>query len=501
MSSATSSDISCVINQPTPKASSLQIKPKLIGADRRDSERIEIRQSEGVDADVQLADGTWLTGLQVYDISLSGICLVLPLNQKEAFAIGGQFKVLIKCRWGHTYEGDYSISWLADHDKSEFRAGLHSLGNSRVKDFVARPDSDEVQIRIPEEFPVTGYVYKDFFYIERAPFQIISIGIKNVTITISESEVLLYPGMMMELIFSFRSSTGQNIGCEVQRVEIINRHKVEVVAEITAFPKTLQFDLVNHLLQNTTVTPETIKAAGLSTKSIANNFRYRFVKTQKEYLQVLKLRRTAYSLAGKVDQESDLEKLAAPLDPISRILAVYHGTKIIGSVAMSFPEKEDVQLDTQRALKEGYPASFPKKSSVIEISRLCTDPDYRRGDLLLRIFEHIYKVFVTTGRDYLLTSTDNSLWPIYKNLGFKKTGYSYPHPFLSGIEHHIIIIEKSLPMRSRHFNPLKWNYLYRDMTDHLISRMDLRYSLFDRLKLKLYRKIGKIFKIRSKQKY
>src|SRR4051812_4249850 len=104
----------------------INIKPNLGGVERRDSDRIEVRRSEGIDAQLQTANQVWLLGLQVYDISLSGISLVIPLEHKSLIHPGEKFNVRINCSWGHKFEGEYTVNWITDHDQISFRVGMRS---------------------------------------------------------------------------------------------------------------------------------------------------------------------------------------------------------------------------------------------------------------------------------------------------------------------------------------------------------------------------------------
>ena len=476
-------------------------KPSLGEAQRRQTDRIEVRRSEGMSAIIEFSHEVDPVEALVYDISIEGVSLVMPNQYRDQLQSVLPHNITIKCSWGYTFEGRYVCSWVQEYRDNQIRVGFRSQSEARAVGFVPSSIADSAQIEIPAQFPIVGYLYKDFFYVERSAFQIESISKKKIKLLVSESEILVFVGLKIELIFALHATSGLNLVCQVDAVEVLHRKSVRIEATILEFPEKLEFDTVNHLLQNTNVSPENLRAAGFKVKSIANNFRFRIVRSHEEYVDVLALRRSAYVLAGKMDPQAHLERMVAPLDKMSRILAVYHGDRIIGSVAMSFPDSEDIVLDTEKALEGGYPPEFPKKTSVIEIARLCTDPAYRRGDLLLRIFEHMYKIFVTSGREYLLSSTDDKLWPIYKNLGFWKTGHTYAHPFLAGLKHSIILIRKEAGTHGRGIGPLRWNYLYRNMSDFMEPSTDLGHSRWDRLVLLVYRAIGRLLKIRPNQRY
>ena len=271
--------------------------------------------------------------------------------------------------------------------------------------------------------------------------------------------------------------------------------------EVKNFSKTVEKDLIAHLLYDDEYIPSQMRKAGFKVSTISNNFKFRYIKTEEEYNKVLELRRKAYTSIGKIPENTESKELAAPLDKISRIIAAYHGSKIIATAALSFPHSEYIQLDTERTLPGGYPRDLPPKKSIIEISRLCIDEEYRRSDLLIRMIEHIYKVLLASDRKYFLTSSDKSLWPLYKSLGFKKTLYSYDHPTFKGIIHDIIILDKQVGISSKKLNPIKWSFYYRDITHFMWQRMAIESSLFQRVKFILMLWIGRILKINKRTKY
>src|SRR6185437_13119918 len=137
----------------------------------------------------------------------------------------------------------------------------------------------------------------------------------------------------------------------------------------------------------------------------------------------------------------------------------------------------------------------------IEISRLCTHPSYRRGDLLARIFAHVYRLLATSGREFIVTSTEEKLWPFYKRIGFKKTGLKYLHPTLSNLEHEVILVHVSAGTVSKGISAFVWGHLYGEMTASLMAQKLIRPSWFNRIKLAIYLQIGRIFKITQSKKY
>ncbi len=472
---------------------------------KRTIKRIDVRPHEGIDAAIRLDHFNEPIDVRVYDFSLQGLCIVVPkeirdhINLVQDYQIELQF-VLNSSPKKTKASGIYKCCWIEDFNNNQFRIGFRSTNSTRIEGYKPKEAQSNL-VEIPKSFPILGFYYKDHFYYERAALRLISINRNEVNVEVFDSELLLLPGMKIEIMFAIQAAKGPRINGIVTEITPKDAEHTIVNVEILDLPESLERDLVNHLLQNTDLTPEKIRQARFKVKNIANTFRFRYLRDQEEYEQVLKLRFAAYKAAGKTKDSMTYKDLAAPLDNISRILLAYHGDKLVASVAMSFPESESEILDTERALPGGYPKEFPPKTKVIEVARLCTDPSYRRGDLALRMFEHLYRVFALSQREFIITSTDNNLWILYKKLGFRKSGYNYLHPYLAGIEHHIIIVHRSTGTAAKKINPLNWGYFYYFVNGYLKARGKKDINLFYILKKLTFKVFKLIFKNQFKRDY
>ncbi len=474
------------------------IKPKASTINLRKAIRVDGRLSEGLQAKINF--NNVILDAKVFDFSSTGASFIIDLPPQSKLKPLDNVEVKINLGKKKTYSGNYIVCWIDNYKYNKKRIGLRTNVVERPSSLHSDPNISNI-LSIPQKYPITGYIYKDLFFNEKSIISLKAISSKKAYITVLDGEAPFFVGMKIEILFSLQSSNSEKMRGHIENIISTESDKVDLLIETEELSKSFQSDIVNHLIQDSLITIEQIRNAGFEIKNISNNFRFRFVRSHEEYLKVLDLRYSAYKSVGKVSDNKSPQNMIAPLDHISRILIATHGSKIIASVAMSFPPNNDITLDTERAIGQGYPSYIPKKDNMIEVSRLCTDLDYRRGDLLLRIFEHMYKVFAASDREYLITSTDDTLWPLYKKLGFKKTGLNYEHPDLNRILHHIIIIHRSIPIAASNISLLKWNYLYREMTDFLVDRGIIKYSLIDYIKIKIYSLVGKIIKIRIVQKY
>lgn len=452
--------------------------PRWAVPELRLGKRVDIRTSDGISAKI-LLDNNQTIDVRVWNLNMSGACLIVP--DALPFAVHDSVRIRFMFSWGETVAGDYEVCWIAQTPHGK-KIGLKA---SRKEVVPVNFAGEGRLLSISSSYPITGYLYKPFHYQERSIFRLNSVTTQHAIIDVLDDENLYFEQQKIELLISL-AARSERIKGRIQRVMHVTRDSVKLLVEIQELSSGLQDDLVNHLILDPNLDLEKIRKAGFRVRAVADSFRFRFVKTQEEYEQVLRLRLDAYSAAGKTGSGASPETMVAPLDHISRILIALHGGKVIASVAMAFPENEQMVLDTERALPKGYEGKVPPKREMIEIARLCTNQKYRRGDVLLRMFEHIYKVFATSDRKYLISSTDKNLWPIYRNLGFKKIGLKYAHPFLAGLEHDVIMIDLSVPVTGRSIGFLRWRYLYSRMTDFVESRRPLERRGVGKLRFRLF---------------
>ncbi len=481
---------------PKDQLSIVKIKPSQAESELRDSGRMDIRQNEGVSAEI-LINNTFVP-TRVFDLSSTGICLILPTNPDFKIKLLDMLKIRIKLAWSGPVTSDYQVCWITPVDNG-LKVGLRS---SFIRSDLDPISIDNSMVPVSDSYPLIGYLFKDFHYLERSIFHLLKLSAKYAVVEVHDKDHIFFPNQIVELLFSVQSLKMDKLKGSIVQIQQASKNTVTLILKIDQLTKSLEADLVNQLVINPNVTLETIRNAGFKIKSVAHHFRFRFVKTQEEYEKVLALRFAAYKAAGKVTPETNIGSMAAPLDHISRILIALHGDKVIASVSLSFPETNETIMDTERPLKGGYPDFIPPKIEMIEVARLCTDPEYRRGDLLLRMFENIYRVLASSDRKYLITSTDKNLWPLYKNLGFKKMGLKYDHPYLAGIEHDVILVHVNVATSGKDIGLLRWWFLYSKMTKFIERREKIERSHYLKIRYFLFKTSAKIldsyFKISKK---
>ena len=471
------------------------LKPFKVPKQLRTASRLDLRPGDGLRAQIIIENQ--LVQARLFDISPTGAGIIADNKNLESMHEGSEINLVISTPEQENLEIKAYLKWKTDFGDQQMKLGIqfHLQG----------PDEllwrRSASVEVPEYTPLTGVIYKPYLFYERAPLRIEKISEKIWRVRIYDSEILAVPGVRYELNLSSTVKSTAPIVVKLICLVEVDQGSILVDVEPQEVPAEISEWMAQQLIFGADMTPATLREIGFDIKNLANGLKFRYIKNQEDYEEILKLRFKAYALAGKVADGKTFQDMIAPLDPVSRIIAAYHGDKIVGSVAVAFPSTDDTILDTERPFKNGYPKKVPPKTQMVEVARLCTDPDYRRGDLMVRILEHIYKALRCGNRMTVITSTDDKLWPLYKSIGFKKTGMSYDHPYLAGIRHHVITQAAPQADQASGINPLAWNYAWRDMSQFLENNQIIKRSFLTRTKIRAFEFVGRVLKINIKKKY
>jgi mRNA-degrading endonuclease HigB of HigAB toxin-antitoxin module len=310
----------------------------------------------------------------------------------------------------------------------------------------------------------------------------------------------LRPGLKIELLSTDPALPlfiGQNLaihlalpssGANIYEGEIIALERLRGdTLRLRMKPVNISVGLANDLAELLTfeagISPDILKDFGFPVRFFRHRIAFRFVESIEDYNKVLILRRNAYVDIGKRDQDTMPEDMAIEWDKISRILCAFHQDVLVACAGITFPSNSAEILRSETAFPGNkFPGHPPKKTELIEINSLCTHKDYRRGDLLKAIFEHLARVFVLSDRNYIMNLSDDSLLPIYLSIGFKdmhETGV-----FL-GRNHHLIKISRDAVTNGKGLRLLAWNILYGDLMQDILEKGLMNFSPWQKLLLRL----------------
>ena len=237
-------------------------------------------------------------------------------------------------------------------------------------------------------------------------------------------------------------------------------------------------------------TPRKLQELDLACESVKEICKFESVTTDDDMLAVLELRRIAYSRAGKVSDDCNPEDLEDKFDQRAIILVAKHHDRVVASLRLILNDQNRSCEHEQFVV---LPKNFPKREDIIEITRVCTHPDYRGSDLLQGLFQYASKIALLIDRPYIIGSSTPSLLGLYTRIGFHSTKIKYLHQDLNNQAHVIFLAKKTDILLGRGVNPLYWQSMYEDVLRFAIEE-DIR--LFatrrDAIRIRIFRILGRM---------
>jgi hypothetical protein len=296
-------------------------------------------------------------------------------------------------------------------------------------------------------------------------FQIRDISKQGLQLTCSLRNKFLLPGMSLTLAATF-----PEVGQLVLRVRVI---RVNLSSEGGR-----DVDSLEELRNN-----------GFEPHSVSKGVDFYFLKTEEDYRQVLELRLLAHQSEGTIrDDNITAADLGDINDARARILiGKYRGNVIVtGRVRFN-----DLSTPLEHEKYFDLPKDFPRRDQIQEVSRLCTHPDFRRGDLLACFFQFICSSSLSDDSPYYLMGSWEQMIPFYEKIGFRKTTLSHEESLWN--QPQTIMIGNAIDaMLGRTTDPIYWNIIWREASDHAINNGVIIPTKMDRVRLRALKLLGPI---------
>jgi predicted GNAT family N-acyltransferase len=333
--------------------------------------------------------------------------------------------------------------------------------------------------------------FNDFIY-----FKVKDVSRVGVKLTTSLRNKILIRGVFLDSTISFPTVGQIHLTLEIQNAGISQEDGKEFLSIGAKWvePETRALEVIGqYLLQfNSSSSIQQLRAEGFMVRSASDAFSYSFVKTEQDYLDVLSLRKEAYSGVGKLDPSLPTEKAGDLFDSRARILTVRHHGKMVGSMRIMFHGEED---ETEHEQFTKFPSHFPPKLDMAEVTRICTHSSFRGSDLFHGIIQQMVLIPAQANRRWILGSATPKLLPMYLRIGFVATDVKFSHVDLGNEEHVVMLIDIPKLLCGQGVGPVLWNRLYSEMLIYLKDNHGFVMTPLDRLRVSIYKTLGLLFKL------
>ena len=332
--------------------------------------------------------------------------------------------------------------------------------------------------------------YNEYIY-----FQIRDISKEGFQLQCSLRNKYLIPGTQLNLTASFPMVGDLSLPVRVARIGITSERGKDylvVGTEFISINQTTKNIIGQYLLQFTDAeTLDDLRGSGFFPSSMSKGTDFYFLKSEMDYEEVLKLRLKAHQAGGTVDETARPTDMGDMFDTNSRIIVGKRNGELIASARVHFNVLEE-DMEHERYFK--WPAELPRRDQIFEITRVCTHPHFRSGDLLASPLRFVSATCLQPQRPWVLVSSTDNFLPFYEKIGMKNIGVTYEHPTYRGNQN-VLLANAYDILLGKSTHPLYWNVIWSDVHKYLVDSGVLIPDPMDRARIRAYKLMAPISKL------
>lgn len=362
---------------------------------------------------------------EVVEISAEGLTLAIPKSSESVPNRGTEVYLSIEIRGYQTVELPAICVNIAEsfHSRSE----LFRVGFSYLRPPAPQHESDRRSAQrflCNETFQPIASCHEAIFFHEPLIFRIHEISSKGAKLRIGSNNINIIPGLKLSLKILIPGEGSFSTDVQIVSIKASAEFSLLEVGVVWLDPSSKFLTAFSDYLFSTCQYPlRALSEAGLVPLDSYKGLIITSPSSPAEWAQLLELRLMAYHQVGKFGNITQSSEMLDHYDSFSRQLICKAKDKIVGSVRIVFVDKDKDKCEHQN-LGIKVPEWLWEKGFV-EVSRLCTHPDYRSGDILPLLVQHMGRTIYQAGYRYLLSNCNDNMWPIYRAFGWKKTGVRF----------------------------------------------------------------------------
>lgn len=412
-------------------------------------------------------------------------------------------KVLVKIGKGRLEVSGYirRVSTVRSKGKDVYQLGIEFEWGAGSE--LAQTKADDQVLLDPKFQPQVSSV--DLFnHNEILLFKLVGVVKDRLILSTSKSNKLLIPGQRLKVRISVLDLEGYLIPVVIKELEVFETRDTNYRIYVAfANEKRLIVEKIsNYVLSfSNDATPKNLKDMGWMPVAIAKGLKFEYVVYgSSSWKEVLDLRLNAAKSAGRWLDINDPTVMEDRFDPIAKHFAIKLSGRIVGAARVV--ENEG---DLSRSEHAGWGVDLPpwlQAKGFTECSRVCTDPNYRGSDVFLSILQHLGRMSMRSGEQYLLVNCVDSLVPIYMRFGAKPLGLRFTTPFMQGNMLNVLVIDVPQVTVGFGLNPVYYNIAFKTVSDKLIKLGFMRTTVLGialRKLVVLFNPIARLV-LRSKQR-
>ncbi len=323
-------------------------------------------------------------------------------------------------------------------------------------------------------------------------FKVRDISKHGMLLTCSLRNKLLVPGMSLQLTVNFGVDGVFHTTVTIRRVGFASeagKDKLAVGVDFDTLTARTRSIIGQYLIQfSENASLASLRADDLWPGSVSSAVNFAYLTTADEYNRVKVLRQLAHAADANLNDNISVDDMGDRFDSHARIII---GTRtdgeIICTVRVLF-NSDDIPFEHSELVN--LPSDLPRKTDIVEISRLAIHPEYRHGDLLLGLFEFVATTCVHE-RKYVIMSCLEKMIPFFEKIGFSQMGLEYESKLFSD-KGHLLFGDIYKAILGQSVNPIYWNLVWRRVTRFLVEESRIQIRGIDRIRITFYKLLGPV---------
>ena len=412
----------------------------------------------------------------ILDISVDGLSLCHPTFNSNM--VGKRISVRLK------HSKSYQLNGVINNFRKINQSG--ELRNRVGIKFQSNIENINFRFRrctSPVGHEAMAYTKSPFRFNHICHYKVFDFSSNGLTLEGNNTSDIMLPGVILKLKVFIPSYGVFNLDAEVTNIRRTKKphvfrvgctYKTTSTAYLTAAASYLLSDT------NSTCSVEDLISNGFLVSFIGEFAKFGYVSSQKEWLELLSLRRRSAQHEGRWLGCTDDLMMIDDYDKFARHLQCRLGNQIVAGARISFNNGDLNRCEHTKYIKI---PQFIQDGGFIEASRVCTDPNYRKTNLFLLVLQNCARVGIQSKCRYILLNCEDSLVKIYKRFGAKELNMSFTNEYMNGKRLNVMYYDLHAILNGKSINWFNWNIGFRDLFFHMKSKGITSPSFIDYLRV------------------
>lgn len=432
----------------------------------------DVRKGEGVTAYIRTSSNEKWTEIRVWRFSPLGVELLVEKEKHSSLSFKADQSVDIKIKLlkqETEFEGLVILSEIKHQNNKLIGVRWCHRGNELKKSWDGVNRRKAKRFVCHERFLPTGTAGNPSRFNDFIVFRICDFSKDGIGLMTSLRNKFIVEGMVLNTQISFPLVGNFPVDIKIETCRFFESQNSSegylwIGASILNQSKVLNHAIADYLFQfGSEASIAELRAEGLKVKKASTALEFGCVRTKEDFVDVINLRKLAYTGAGKISNEGEFDDI---FDARARIITARHRGNLVGSIRLIFHEDGD-DLEHERFFNYRDFDSLPRKSDLVEVTRICTHPNYRKSDILYALMKEMTLQVVQSGRKFVLGSAEEKLMRLYLSMGYKGEEIYFEHEDINNIKHQLLIGHVPTILSGKGVDVKVWNELYKDLTEFI----------------------------------